>query len=121
MTSPKRFALLQSPVPCPPQPTKAMPGRSFGLRVLGVAAEACSRARNHAGKVAPATAIPELLRKCRRFTRILNEFMCGFQSDPAEESTGIWKAIWKRTIAARLARLGASCRLRFLCCAIDLA
>src|SRR6266581_553793 len=65
--SPKRVAFVASPMPMPPHPTRAMPGRSFGPSDLdlGVAALS-SRSTNHAGRPVAAAVAPQSRRKERR-------------------------------------------------------
>src|SRR6185436_20304900 len=66
ITSPKLAAPAQSPVPCPPQPTSATPGRSLGPSGLGWAAWASSSSRNHSGTPVAAVMAAVVLRKRRR-------------------------------------------------------
>src|SRR5207248_2514050 len=65
-TSAKLAAPPQSPRPCPPQPTSAMPGRSLGPSGFGCAALASSSSRNHPGTPVAAVMAAVVLRKRRR-------------------------------------------------------
>ena len=67
-TSPNRLALLMSPVPMPPQPMSAMPGRSFGEVTAGACCCAASSSRwtNHKGSPVAAAIVAQSLTNVRR-------------------------------------------------------
>src|SRR6266850_1984962 len=62
MISPNRDALVASPLPIPPQPTNAIPGRSLGERRFGCWAAWASRSRNQAGTPMVAAVAEEIFR-----------------------------------------------------------
>src|SRR6266700_6440533 len=65
--SPKRVAFVASPMPMPPHPTRAMPGRSLGPSDLDLGVAALrSRSTNHAGRPVAAAVAPQSRRKDRR-------------------------------------------------------
>ena len=67
MISPYLLAFLASPLPIPPQPTRAIPGRSFGVGVLGTSwASSCWRSMNQSGSPVIAAIRPQRRMKARR-------------------------------------------------------
>ena len=68
-TSPNRLALFRSPVPMPPQPISATPGRSLGEVTAGACvAASSSRCTNHNGSPVAAAMVAQSLTKVRRET-----------------------------------------------------